>query len=602
MRRQNAQTYFLQALLLYPAVVWLALHLAPVWTQSLPQMLQALQAALQTPFDIVIVPNTPSCIVTLSAAYAFAWALWILTRLPTRYGEEHGSARWGDPAQVRKKLAVRRFRRNRILTQHMRISYRFFRHRRNINVVVVGGSGAAKTRGYVMPNIMQNNCSQIILDPMGEILRGCGRLLEAEGTAIKVLDLIEMEKSCHYNPFVYLRNENDVQMMATYVFSATTPKGGVSQDPFWDQAAEMLFKALVFYLFYEAPPEEQNFSMVLELLRCAAFENEDSQEPSITDILFHQLEEKDPNHIAVRYYRNYRAGAGKTLMSIQLVLAAKLEKFNLSSLAELTSTDDLDLRSLGERKTALFLRISDVDKSYNFLIALLYNQITQQLFEAADLKHHGRLPVHVHFLMDEAANVKLPEELESYISTSRKRNISFSLILQNLTQLKAQFKDNWESIVGNCDEFLYLGGNEPSTHEFVSKQLGSETIWNRSSSLSRGVHGHASRSDQTAGRELLKPEEVRALDNDYCILFIRGYPPLLDRKYDLLGHPKIKQTEMGGAAPYVHGALRARPSDPAGQHGALPDEEPHYTILTEEEADTLLNPSESITSGGNNYV
>ena len=534
-------------------IIWLALLAAPHFEGGLFAIVEGVSEGMKEPLNITFCQQTPRVILIFLGIYSISMLCYYSSRRETRYGEDHGSARWGNCQEICSKLKTRIYAQNRLFTQNVRISYDFFRHKRNINTTVVGGSGAFKTRGYVMNNICQNNCSTICLDPMGEILRGCGKLLEEEGTEIRVLDLIEMEKSLHYNPFVYMRNEDDVQMIITYLFAATTPKDAKSQDPFWDKAAEMLLLALSFYLWKEAPIEEQTFAMVMELLRCAAIEDEDdSSAESITDVLFRELEERDPTHIAVRYYRNYRSGSGKTLKSIQLVLASHLDKFNLSSLIELTSSDELDLRSLGEKKVALFLRISDTNKSYNFLVSMLYSQIIQQLFEAADLKYHGALPVHVHFMMDEAANVKLPDELESYISTARKRNVSISLILQNLTQLKSQFKDNWESIIGNCDEFLYLGGNEQSTHKFVSEQLGKQTIWTQSTSLSRGHNGHFSRNDQTTGRELMTSDEVRMLDNDYCILLIRGFRPIKDRKLNIKNHPKVKRTLMGGGEPYLH--------------------------------------------------
>ena len=380
--------------------------------------------------------------------------------------------------------------------------------------------------------------------------------------------------------------------MVTFLFAATNPGDSKGQDPFWEQSAQMLLMALCFYLWLEAPPEEQNFAMVSELLRCCAGDDtgdEDDLGSSITDALFDALEKRDPNHIALRYYRQYRSGAGKTLRSIQIILATRLEKFNLSSVAALTATDDLDLRSIGEKKVALFARISDTDKSYNFLIAMLYTQLFQQLAEVADLKYHGKLPVHVHFLMDEFANVALPKDFETYLSTMRKRNISVSIVLQNIAQLKGLFKDNkWESILGNCDEFVFLGGNEQSTHEYISKQLGKETIWQRSESMNRGRNGSSGRSDQTSGRELLLPDEVRSLDNDYAILLIRGFPPLLDRKYELSTHPNYKRSAFGGAASYEHGpkeSIKTTLSTTAPKENPTTPEEPEVIALTEAELD-----------------
>ena len=414
--------YLLQIAVGLPVVIWLGLQIAPYYGENLFVISQGLNAALQHPFQFTLCANSGKSVLTLCAIYIFGILVYFSTKRNTRYGEEHGSAQWGDPVSVCRKLRDKNFPSNRILSQNVRIGYDFYRHQRNLNACVVGGSGSKKSRSHVIPNVMQCECSKIILDPMGEILAGTGNLLREEGYEVRVLDLIEMEKSSHYNPFAYIRNENDLQTMVTFLFAATNPGDSKGQDPFWEQSAQMLLMALCFYLWLEAPPEEQNFAMVCELLRCCAGDDtgdEDDMGSSITDALFDALEKRDPNHIALRYYRQYRSGAGKTLRSIQIILATRLEKFNLSSVAALTATDDLDLRSIGEKKVALFARISDTDKSYNFLVAMLYTQLFQQLAEVADLKYHGKLPVHVHFLMDEFANVALPKDFETYLSTMR---------------------------------------------------------------------------------------------------------------------------------------------------------------------------------------
>ena len=365
---------------------------------------------------------------------------------------------------------------NKLLTQNVRIGLNGKKHRRNLNILVCGGSGAGKTRFFCKPNAMQCNTSMVILDPKGEIVRDVGGLLEKKGYEVRVLDLINMHRSHCYNPFVYLRNDNDVQRLVTNLFKATTPKGSQSQDPFWDTAASMLLLSLVFYLKYEAPPDEQNFPMVMELLRAGEVREDDDSYVSPLDELFDRLEMVNPEHIALKYYRDYHSGSAKTLKSIQITLAARLEKFNLESLASLTATDELDLPSLGEKKVALFALIPDNDTSFNFLVSVLYTQLFQQLFYLADHKYGGSLPVHCHFIMDEFANVSLPDDFDKILSVMRSRGVSVSIILQNLAQLKALFEKQWESIVGNCDEFLYLGGNEQSTHKYVSELLGKATI------------------------------------------------------------------------------------------------------------------------------
>ena len=387
----------------------------------------------------------------------------------------------------------------------------------------------------------------------GELLRDTGNLLKEKGYEIRVLDLINMDKSHCYNPFVYLRDDEDIQRMTTNLFQNTTPKGSQTQDPFWDQTAAMLLKALVSYLHYEAPPEEQNFPMVMEMIRAGDVKENNEEYTSVLDELFERLEEKNPEHVALKYYRDYHSGSGKTLKSIQISLVSRLEKFNLESLAGITQTDEMDLGSLGEKKTAIFAVIPDNDSSFNFLVGMLYTQLFQQLYYSADSVHGGRLPIHVHFVMDEFANVALPSDFEKLLSTMRSREISVSIIIQNLAQLKALFEKQWESIVGNCDEFLYLGGNEQSTHEYVSKLLGKETIDTNTYGRSRGRNGSYSTNYQLAGRGLMTPDEVRMLDNRYALLFIRGERPIQDLKYDILHHPNVALTTDGGAPAYVHG-------------------------------------------------
>ena len=421
--------------------------------------------------------------------------------------------------------------------------------------MVIGGSGAGKTFSYCKPNVMQCSSSYVILDPKGEILRDTGYLLEKNGYEIKILDLINMEKSHCYNPFVYIKNDNDVQKLATNLFKSTTPKGSTTNDPFWDTAASMLLLALIFYLRYEAPEEEQNFTMVMELLRAGDVKEDDDDYVSPLDMLFNRLETKNPDHIALKYYRAYHSGSAKTLKSIQVTLASRLEKFNLESMAQLTQTDELDLPSLGEKKVALFAIIPDNDTSFNFLVSILYTQLFQQLFYVADYKYGGSLPVHVHFVMDEFANVSLPDDFDKILSVMRSREVSVSIILQNLAQLKALFEKQWESIVGNCDEFLYLGGNEQSTHKYVSELLGKETIDTNSYGRSFGTHGNYSENDQIAGRELLTPDEVRLLDNNFALLFIRGERPIKDFKFNLKEHFNSEYTPIGNKniQPYIHG-------------------------------------------------
>ena len=534
-------------------VVWIALLIAPYWERSIFNLISHMEDIFAEPWHVQWTDSSLKAVLFCLFAYAVAIGIWLSTRRNYRRGEEHGSAKWGDAVALNRKYRQRPDFMNKILTQNVRIGFDAHKHRRNLNVLVIGGSGAGKTRFFVKPNVMQANCSLVILDPKGEILRDTGWMLLKKGYQVKVLDLIDMPRSHCFNPFVYLRDDNDVQRLVTNLFKSTTPKGAQSQDPFWDTAAQMLLLALIFYLKYEAPEEEQNFAMVMEMLRAGDIDEEDSKALSALDTLFFDLRKTDPDHIALKYYDAYHSGSGKTLKSIQITLAARLEKFNLESVAGLTITDELELWKLGEEKTALFAIIPDNDTSFNFLVSILYTQLFQQLFEVADKKYGGSLPVHVQFLMDEFANVSLPDDFDKILSVMRSRGVSVSIILQNLAQLKALFEKQWESIVGNCDEFVYLGGNEKETHKYVSELLGKETIDTNTYGKSTGRNGNYSTNYQNTGRELMTPDEVRMLDNKYALLFIRGERPIMDFKYDILKHPDVRMTADGQADPYVHG-------------------------------------------------
>lgn len=534
-------------------VIWIALLLAPYVDGGLVALIRYGGAALNDPFHIVLCEDSLKAVLIFLMCYGLGIGIYLSTDRNYRRREEHGSAKWGVPGQVNQKYADKNITENKILTQNVAIGLDGRRHRRNLNILVCGGSGAGKTRFFAKPNIMNANTSFVCLDPKGELLRDTGNLLREKGYDIKVIDLINMEKSHCYNPFVYIRNDNDVQRLVTNLFKNTTPKGSQSQDPFWDQAAQMLLLALVFYLHYEAPEDEQNFPMVMEMIRSGEVMEDNDEYRSPLDELFDRLEMREPDHIALKYYRNYRSGSGKTLKSIQITLVSRLEKFNLDSLASMTRTDEMELWSLGEKRTAIFAVIPDNDSSFNFIVGLLYTQLFQQLYYQADVVHGGRLPIHVHFVMDEFANVALPDEFDKLLATMRSREISVSIIIQNLAQLKTLFEKQWESIVGNCDEFIYLGGNEQSTHEYVSKLLGKETIDTNTYGQSKGRNGSYSTNWQIAGRELLMPEEVRMLDNRYSLVFIRGERPVRDFKYDILKHPNVKLTTDGGAEAYRHG-------------------------------------------------
>ena len=539
-------------------VVWLALKSAPYFIKNgLVGILENAGDIFNNPFHITLVQGSLQVVLIFCVLYGVGIGIYLSTERNYRRREEHGSAKWGDASAVNRQYRAKPDEDNKILTQNVRIGFDGHKHKRNLNVLVVGGAGAGKTRYYAMPNILQatknTKFSIVVLDPKGGTLRSCGNYLVSQGYDVRVLDLINLDRSHCYNPFVYLESDDDVQRLTTNLIKNTTPKGSQTSDPFWDQAASMLLKALVFYLFYEAPPEEQNFPMVMDMIRAGDVKENDDDYESPLDILFGELEERDPEHIALKYYRSYHSGAAQTLKSIQISLMARLEKFNLPSLAGITQNDEMRLRELGEKPGAIFALIPDNDQSYNFIIGMLYTQLFQQLYRSADFEHGGRLPYHVHFIMDEFANVCLPDSFDSLLATMRSREISVSIILQNLAQLKALFDKKWESIVGNCDEFLYLGGNEQGTHKYVSELLGKETIDTNTYGQNKGRNGSFTKNDQLQARDLMTPDEVRLLDNRYGILFIRGEYPIMDLKYDLMKHPKIAFTEEGGAAPFIHG-------------------------------------------------
>lgn len=579
-------------------VTWLGLMIAPALSGGLIAVIARFTEAMRDPFHIELCADSLKAVLLLLFVYGLLLGIHFSTRRNYRRGEEHGSAKWGDAVAVSRKYRAKQSAENKLFTQHVGMGLDGRKHLRNLNTIVVGGSGAGKTRFYAKPNLCQANTSFVVLDPKGELLRDTGFLLEHEGYEVRVLDLLNMEKSHCYNPFFYLRDDNDVQRLVTNLFKSTTPKGSQTQDPFWDTAASMLLLALIFYLHHEAPQDEQNFPMVMEMLRAGEVREEDDSYQSPLDELFERLEMREPDHIAVKYYKDYHSGSAKTLKSIQITLAARLEKFNLESLASLTATDELELSSLGEKKVALFALIPDNDTSFNFLVSILYTQLFQQLFHSADHKYGGRLPVHVHFLMDEFANVSLPEDFDKILSVMRSREVSVSIILQNMAQIKALYEKQWESIVGNCDSFLYLGGNEQSTHKYVSELLGKATIDTNTYGKSTGRNGNYSTNFQITGRELLDAAEVRLLDNQNAILFIRGEKPVLDDKYDILKHPNVALTTDGKAEPYRHGtAENAVATVSFAQVGeaisfAAEETENMYELLSDEELEEKLKTQE----------
>lgn len=535
-------------------VIWLAVLFAQAIQpgMGLTEMMGSLTAALSNPFALTWTERTPKCILLFLLAYGMGIGIYWSNRRNYRRGEEHGSAVWGDTGQIVKRYQAPKYEDNLLLTRRFRMGLDGHKHKRNLNVLVVGGSGAGKTRYYARPNIMQGNCSFIITDPKAELLRSTGNLLKSKGYEVRVFDLINPEASMCYNPFRYIDDDKDVLRLISNLIKNTTPKGSHESDPFWTKAETALLQALMLYLIREAPEDEQTFAMILEMISSAEVREDDETFQSPLDLLFENLENRDPLNIAVKQYKVFKQAAGKTTKSILVSAGVRLAAFNLSQIAGLTCIDEMDLADLGEKKVALFCCIPDSDPSLNYLVGLLYTQAFQTLYQLADRKYGGRLPVHVHAVMDEWANISLPDDFEKLLSTMRSREISVSIIVQNIAQIKALYKDAWESIIGNCDSLLYLGGNEASTHEYLSKALGKETLATNTYGQSKGRSGSYSTNWQQAGRELLQPDEIRKLDNRYAILLLRGEAPMLDEKYDLMSHPGIRLTPDCGAPVYDH--------------------------------------------------
>ena len=518
--------------------------------------------AMKTPFSLRWTPHTAKFIGIFLLLYGGAILFYYTGQKNTRPGEEHGSASWGSVRELDKKYRDKDAGKNVILTQHLQMSMNGKLHRRNLLQIIVGGSGSGKTRFLAKPNLMLANASFIVTDPKGEMLRAVGNLFLEEGYVLRVFDLIDPSKSDCYNPFCYIRKDADVFKLIDNFIKNTTPKGAKANDPFWEKSETALDSALMLYLLHEAPVEDQNMETILYMIENGGAKEEDDDYQSPLDLLFEALEEEQPNHIAVRQYHIFKQAAGKTAKSILVSAAVRLASFTLPEIQRITASDDMELGKLGERKQAIFCIIPDSnDASLNFLVGMLYTQAFQELYYQADKVHQGALPVPVRLMFDEFANVALPDGYARLQATMRSRNIMSTIILQNISQLKALFKDDWEGIIGNADSFVYLGGNEQSTHKYISELLGKETIDTRTSSQSKGRNGSFSQNFQQTGRELMTPDEVRRLDNKNAIVLIRGEKPVIDEKYDILKHPNIHRTEDGGAPPYLHTPLRAFAAD-----------------------------------------
>ena len=545
-------------------IVWLAVLMAGCYAPGMTifDLVAQFSEVTQTPFSLHWTPYTMKFIGIFLLLYGGAILFYYTGQKNTRPGEEHGSASWGSVRELDKKYRDKDAGKNVILTQHLQMSMNGKLHRRNLLQIIVGGSGSGKTRFLAKPNLMLANASFIVTDPKGEMLRAVGNLFLEKGYVLRVFDLIDPSKSDCYNPFCYIRKDADVFKLIDNFIKNTTPKNAKSNDPFWEKSETALDSALMLYLLHEAPVEDQNMETILYMIENGGAKEEDDDYQSPLDLLFEALEEEQPDHIAVRQYHIFKQAAGKTAKSILVSAAVRLASFTLPEIQRITATDDMELGKLGERKQAIFCIIPDSnDASLNFLVGMLYTQAFQELYYQADKVHQGALPVPVRLMFDEFANVALPDGYARLQATMRSRNIMSTIVLQNISQLKALFKDDWEGIIGNADSFIYLGGNEQSTHKYISELLGKETIDTRTSSQSKGRNGSFSQNFQQAGRELLTPDEVRRLDNKNAIVLIRGEKPVIDEKYDILKHPNIQRTEDGGAPPYLHTPLRAFAAD-----------------------------------------
>lgn len=587
MRDAKNDEYLFLGLLIIPTI-WFAVLIAPYMDQGLIHALPCLSEALNHPFQFQWCDNSLKTIGIFLVIYVLGIGIYLSNEKNYRQKEEYGSARWGYIRFLVKKHSNKDFFENKLFTQKTRMDIHGKIKNVNLHTVVIGGSGAGKTRYYAKPNIMQCNTSYVVLDPKGEIIKSVGHMLEDEGYAIKVIDLIDMSKSLGYNPFHYIQSDKDVLKLITNLIRNTTPKGSSTNDPFWEKSETALLEALMLYLYHYAPEDEQNFTMVMEMLNYAEVKEDEDDYESPLDELFKRLETIDSNSLALKQYKIYKQAAGKTAKSILISVGVRLAAFNLEELASLTRYDEMELEQIGERKTALFAIIPDNDSTFNFVIGMLYTQLFQMLYYQADFVHGGQLPVPVHFIMDEFANVALPDEFDKLLSTMRSRLIFVSIILQNLAQIKALYKDTWESIMGNCDSKLYLGGNEQSTHEYISKELGKATIDTNTYGKSEGRSGSFTTNSQRTGRELLTSDEVRLLNNNYAVLFLKGERPVRDRKFNLLKHPRIKQTMDGGREPYIHGQVNHFIED--WQNILLSNNE--YELLDVEETENYLKEIE----------
>lgn len=533
-------------------MMWLAAKLAMSYEIGIPfeQFKQSFISNAVNIFYFKAAEHTAAFVIVAAVIWLFLLSNYLFRAGLYMHGKEHGSAGFASVKELNKKYKQEQ---NVILSENLRMGLDMYIHQHNLNMIVIGGPGSGKSRGFCFPALLSGNTNYVVTDPKGETLRSTGYALEKMGYEVRVLNLIDMKNSFRYNPFRYLRKDSDVISLITNFIMNTTPKDSHNSDPFWEKAEIALLQALMFYLWHEAPEQEQNFAMMAEMLRYAV-NDKDEKQPSALDMLFAELKHEKPNHIACRQYDMYRLAAGKTAKSILVMAGVSLSLFGIQEVVDLTSEDELKFGDLAEKKFALFCITSDCDPSFDWLASMLYTQMFQELEYVADSQPDGRLKRHVRFILDEYANTNISSGQANdggskVLSTCRSRNFSLNIIIQNIAQLKGLFKDTWENIVGCCDVTIYLGGNEPSTHKFVAEEMSKATI-------RYDTYGKSANSLNTniniTGRELMTPGEVRELDRKECIIFIANEKPVLDKKYDLIKHPNIGFAHQGGAQPYIY--------------------------------------------------
>ena len=523
-------------------IVWLAVLMAGCYTPGMTifELVAQFTEVTKIPFALHWTPYTMKFIGIFLLLYGGAIPFYYTGQKNTRPGEEHGSASWGSVRELDKKYRDKDAGKNVILTQHLQMSMNGKLHRRNLLQIIVGGSGSGKTRFLAKPNLMLANASFIVTDPKGEMLRAVGNLFLEEGYVLRVFDLIDPSKSDCYNPFCYIRKDADVFKLIDNFIKNTTPKGAKANDPFWEKSETALDAALMLYLLHEAPPEDQNMETILYMIENGGAKEEDDDYQSPLDLLFEALEEEQPDHIAVRQYHIFKQAAGKAAKSILISCGARLAPFDIKELRNLMAYDEMELDTIGDKKTALFLIMSDTDSTFNFVIAILQSQLTNLLCDKADDVYGGRLPVHVRFILDEFANIGQIPQFDKLIATIRSREISASIILQSQSQLKAIYRDNADTIVGNCDTMLFLGGKEKTTLKEISEILGKETIDSFNTSENRGKEISHGLNYQKLGKELMTQDEIATMDGGMCILQLRGVRPFFSKKYDITKHPRYK--------------------------------------------------------------